>query len=216
MLTRRIAAATAILTIVYGAYLAARVVQERQRAPAAVQRILRSSDPAVSATPAARLNMLVQVEDPSFYTNDGIDLSSPGGGFTTISQGLGKIVLFDHFRPGLQKIELMVLTRFALTPTVSKHDILVAFLNAAYLGHDADGEIRGFAEGSRRWLGKPFDSLTDAEFLSLVAMLPAPNQLDPARNGRANRERVRRIERLLRNQCKPAGVRDVALDGCAA
>lgn len=215
LLGRCILLAPVALLTAYGVYLTARVIEERRRAPAAIHKILQSADPAACHVSSRHIAMLIRVEDPTFWTNRGIDLTSPGGGLTTISQGLGKSVLFNQFTPGLQKIELMVLTRFALTRTVSKRDILAAFLDTAYLGDDRRGEVIGFAEGSRRWMGKPLDRLDDAEFLTLVAMLPRPNELDPVQHGHANRERVRRIERLLRDECTPRGLSDVELEGCA-
>ncbi len=162
--------------------------------------------------------MLIRVEDATFWENDGIDLGSLGAGMTTISQGLGKHIFFQRFSPGfakLGKIELMVLTRFALIPTVVKRDILHAALATAYLGNDGNGPVIGFAAGARRWYGKELEELSDREFLGLVAMLPAPKDLDPKRHPSENAERVSRIERLLSGACQPRAVTDVYLDGCA-
>lgn len=202
--------------LAYAAYLAWRVGEERKVVAAEVAAIIAAMDPAVDRLSEDRIAILVRVEDPTFWTNDGIDLSTPGAGFTTLSQGLGKSVLFERFSPGLAKVELMVLTRFALIDVVSKRDILRAVLAAAYLGHDEQGPINGFAEGARRWFGKELNDLSRAEFIALVAMLPAPNALDPVRHADANAERVRRIERLLAGACEPEGLNDVYLDGCSA
>jgi membrane carboxypeptidase/penicillin-binding protein len=43
-----------------------------------------------------RLDALLAVEDPNFHSHNGIDLQTPGAGWTTITQGLVKI----HFFPG--------------------------------------------------------------------------------------------------------------------
>jgi membrane peptidoglycan carboxypeptidase len=186
------------------------------RARLAIAAILDRADPAIDAIPGQRIAVLLRVEDPTFWINDGIDLTSPGAGFTTLSQGLGKSVLFERFTPGLGKIELMLLTRFALEPSVPKRDILRAFLATAYFGHDEAGAVNGFPEGARRWFGKELADLSDREFIALVAMLPAPNALDPIRHASANAERVERIERLSANRCTPAGFADVFLESCAA
>ncbi len=166
--------------------------------------------------PDARLAMFIAVEDPTFWTNRGLDFTTPGAGWTTISQGLGKRIYFDRFRPGFQKIELMLMTRFGMHATVSRHNILKAFLNIAYMGRDEAGVVIGFPEAARRWYGKELQMLDDDEFLGLVAMVIAPSVLDPVAHAGANAERVSRIKRLLAHDCEPTGVFDVWLEGCRA
>lgn len=41
---------------------------------------------------AARLNVLLKIEDPTFKTHRGVDLATPGAGMTTITQGLVKLL----------------------------------------------------------------------------------------------------------------------------
>lgn len=206
--------ALGIMVLLCALYLAVRIQDERARAPAKVAAIIAAMDPAIDRISPARIEMLLTVEDPTFWSNDGIDLTTPGAGMTTLAQGLGKQIFFARFRPGLQKIELILLTRFALTTTVPRRDILRAALANAYLGRDAAGSIIGFSQGAQRVFGKPLDALNDDEWLALVAVLPAPNKLHPIRNQAANAERVARIERLLTGACRPEGVRDVMLEGC--
>ncbi|MBI1188350.1 MAG: hypothetical protein GC206_13630 [Alphaproteobacteria bacterium] len=212
--------ALALVTLVagYGAFLTWRVIDQRPHAAARVAEILATADPALDTVSRERLDWLVRIEDPTFWTNDGIDHATPGAGMTTLSQGLGKQLFFNRFSSGplkLGKFELMVLTRFALIDRVSKQDILRAVLASAYLGRDATGPVIGFAEGARRWFGKELPGLTDREFLALVAMLPAPNRLDPVNHASENQERVRRIERMLAGECAPDGLNDIYYDRCA-
>lgn len=205
------------LTLAYGAYLAWRIIDQSERAPARVAEILSAADPALDSISEERIERLLRVEDPTFWTNDGIDLSSPGAGLTTLTQGLGKDVFFSRFTPGpLGKLELIVLTRFVLVERVSKRDILRAVLANAYLGRDEAGSINGFAEGARRWFDKELPDLTDREFLALVAMLPAPNALDPVNHAAENSERVSRIERFLAGECSPIDLNDIYYERCAA
>lgn len=212
---RWIGLAVLLLIVAIGGRLVWRVMEEREHAPIAVREIIASADPAIARISKERIDELLRVEDPTFWTNDGIDLTTTGAGLTTLSQGLGKLIFFDRFTPGLAKIELMVLTKFALVPTVSKQDILVAMLARAYLGSDDKGQVIGFAEGARRWFGKELDVISEREFLGLVAMLIGPNRLDPIRNRQAHDERVNRIERLLAGKCQPSSLTDVELVGCA-
>src|SRR5687768_2515105 len=47
--------------------------------------------------PPGYLDILLAVEDPGFYTHPGVDLITPGAGFTTITQGLVKQLFFGSF-----------------------------------------------------------------------------------------------------------------------
>jgi monofunctional glycosyltransferase len=207
------------LVVACASFLAWRVAYHWERAPARVAQILAGADPALGAISQKRIDWIIQVEDPTFWTNDGVDQSTPGAGMTTLAQGLGKHIFFERFSPGplrFGKLELMVLTRFVLVERVSKPDILRAVLANAYLGNDQNGPVIGFAEGARRWFGKELPELTDREFLALVAMMPAPNRLDPADHASENEERVQRIERMLAGECAPAGLNDIYYERCAS
>lgn len=212
---RKVALAIGALLILYLAYLGWRIAEERGHVAAKVDAIIAQAEPDELALPPRRIAMLLRVEDPTFWTNKGIDLSTPGAGMTTLSQGLGKKVFFDNFEPGFRMGELMALTRFALYPKVSKGRTLKAVIANAYFGTHRGRPVIGFADGARTWFGKPLPQLSDREFLELEAMLVAPDSLKPGRDDRAREERLRRIERLLADRCQPSGLRDVMLDGCA-
>ena len=213
---RKLALAVGALFLIYGLYLGWRIATERSRVSDRVDAIIAAADPAERALPAARIKSLLAIEDPTFATNNGIDFATPGGGMTTLSQSLGKRIFFTRFRPGFPKGELIVLTRFALYPTVDKRRTLTAFIATAQFGHRAGRPVIGFADASRTWFGKPLDRLSDRDYLSLIAMLPAPTTYNPVRHPAANAERVARIERLLANRCRPDGLRDVDLRACAS
>ena len=51
-----------------------------------------------------RRKWLLIVEDPTFETHEGIDLTTPGAGITTITQSLSKRLAFDDFQPGIAKL----------------------------------------------------------------------------------------------------------------
>lgn len=211
---RRMLLAAAGLVVLYGLYLAWRIHDQRRDVAARVDAIIARADPAETALSRRRIAMLLRVEDPTFWTNRGIDLASPGAGLTTLSQGLGKILFFEDFEPGLAKGELMALTRFALYPEVDKQRTLTAFVASAYFGTHRGRPVRGFADASRTWFGTPLDRLGERQFLELVAMLVAPDLLKPGRDDAGRAERVERIARLLAGRCRPQGLRDVMLAGC--
>lgn len=211
---KRVGITVAALFVLPCLYLTVRVVEARQATPEMIEAILAENDPQISQIPRERIDMLLKVEDPTFWTNNGWDLNTPGQGLTTLSQGLAKRLYFNPFKPGLRKIELMVIARFALNAKASKEDILSAFLGVAYLGTDEGQSIIGFADGARHWYGKELSDLSTDEFLGLVAMLVGPNALDPRRHADANLERVERIKKLIDNACEPLGLRDVYYEGC--
>ncbi len=165
---------------------------------------------------AARRKVLVAVEDPGFYDHAGVDLKTPGAGLTTITQALVKRLYFKDFRPGFSKIRQTLIARFVLDDAVSKSELLLLFANHAYLGHRQGVALYGFAAGAEAYFDRPFRELSQRQYLQLVAMLVAPNRLDPIDHRQANLRRVRRIERLLAGRCAPSGWRDVELRGCAS
>lgn len=161
-----------------------------------------------------QLEILLKVQDPRFFDHKGVDLHTPGAGWTTITQGLVKIHYFDPFRPGVAKIKQSLIARFALDPLVSKEDQLRLFINEAYLGATDAGAAIGFAQGAATYFDKPFAELTEDEYLALVAMLIAPNSCNVRHQPRLNAERVLRIRRLLAGECAPNNWSDVWLKGC--
>ena len=213
---RRALAALLVLVLVYAVYLGGRIVVERRTVAERVDAIIAAADPADLRLSPLRTRQLLRVEDPTFWTNKGIDFASPGAGMTTLSQGLGKRLFFDRFTPGFAKGELIALTRFALYPEVDKQRTLQAFLATAYFGRREGRAVIGMGPAARAWFGRPLAALDERQFLSLVAMLPAPSNLDPERHAAANAARVARIERLLADRCRPTGLRDVMFEGCAA
>lgn len=164
--------------------------------------------------PHARIADLLAVEDPGFFDHHGIDVSTPGAGWTTITQGLAKDLYFDAFRPGpLAKLE-QSLAALVLDARISKERQLALFLGGAYLGESDEGAVNGFAPAARAWLDKDVRELDRREFLSLVAMAIGPNEYGIASRPERNAERVARIERLLAGACRPAGWRDVTYERC--
>jgi membrane carboxypeptidase/penicillin-binding protein len=74
------------------AYFAATVAHARRITPGMIDGVLKSEAIRLQLSnfPAEWLDMTLTVEDPSFYQHNGIDLSTPGAGITTITQGMVK------------------------------------------------------------------------------------------------------------------------------
>ena len=160
-----------------------------------------------------QVRILLAVEDPNFYSHRGVDLSTPGAGLTTITQALAKRLYFASFQPGLAKIKQSLLA-LVLNQRMNKWAQLDLFINTAYFGEHEGEAVNGFTAAARAYFNKEFAALARAEYLALVAALIAPNDLSPAARPEQNAQRVRRLERLLRGECKPAGLRDVYYEGC--
>jgi hypothetical protein len=165
-----------------------------------------------------RLAALVAVEDPGFYGHHGVDLTTPGSGWTTMTQGIAKIYYFDGFRPGVLKEGKLRQTLYALAidARVDKRTQLRIFVNSAYFGTHEGRDVIGFEDAARTYFGKRFGELGDDEYLALIAMLVGPNDYSVAAQPERNRQRVARIKRVLDGSCRPAGYSDVTYEGCDA
>lgn len=205
-----------VLLLVLGlaAYQGAAVLRAQARTPDVLQRAWAQAGPPISRElQVSWIEALLRVEDPGFRMHRGVDFSTPGQGWTTITQALAKRLYFDSFTLGFAKIEQSLIARFVLDPAISKDEQLDLFLSHAYFGHVDGRPVIGFRNAAQVYHGKALGELNREEFLALVAMLPAPNDLRPGTA--ASAERLARIERLLDNACAPRDWRDVWLDDCA-
>jgi len=150
-----------------------------------------------------QLQALIKIQDQNFYNHKGFDISTPGTGVTTISQGLVKMYYFDNFRPGIQKIEQSLIARFAFDVMTPKDTILKLFVNDVYLGQHNGRQVKGFENAAVAYLNKSFKDLTWDEYLGLVAMIRSPNKLHYIRDKEVNQERVSRIKKVLSGEYIP-------------
>ncbi|HYL93203.1 MAG TPA: biosynthetic peptidoglycan transglycosylase [Alphaproteobacteria bacterium] len=163
-----------------------------------------------------RVEWLLAVEDPNFYHHHGLDLRTPGAGYTTITQGVVKILFFENFKPGLfrwRKAKQIIIA-IAFNARVPKNEQLTLFINTVNLGTVHGRDIKGFSEASETYFKKPTNELTDQEYLSLVAMIVAPSKYNVLTHPTENHERVQRIENLLAGKCKPKGLADIEYSAC--
>lgn len=189
-----------------------RVSKAASAAEAKFESILSQAKIKASDLSPEQRRILLTVQDPGFENHKGVDLSTPGGGLTTLTQSLTKRVFFDDFKPGFAKIEQTLIARYVVHPKISKDDQITAFLNLAYFGRCQNQQITGYSDAAQCYLDKPFEQLTDADFINLTARLIAPNKYN--RDAEALDDRIGKIGTLLAGNCQPDGLRDVRYSLC--
>lgn len=161
-----------------------------------------------------RVEQLLLIEDPGFLRHGGVDLSTPGSGLTTLTQSVGKRLGFTAFRPGVRKVRLIGYA-MGLESRLTKHQILALYLDTVWMGIGPHGPMAGFFDASQQIYSRPPAELSEHEFLSLIAVPIAPRKFSLVKRSPELDERIARIEKLVRKQCEPNGLRDVWLKGCA-
>ncbi|MBL8536874.1 MAG: transglycosylase domain-containing protein [Hyphomonadaceae bacterium] len=204
----------AALVLAFGGYQALALARAKARTPLILQQAWAEAGPPLSRElPVSWIEALIRVEDPGFRRHHGVDFETPGQGMTTITQALVKRLYFRHFSPGIAKIEQSLIARFVLDEAITKEEQLDLFLSLAYFGTQDGRDVIGFRDAATAYYGRALGELDSREFLALVAMLPAPNDLRPGTP--QNSERVTRIERMLADECMPSNWADVWLNACA-
>ena len=140
---------------------------------------------------------VVSVEDKSFYTNNGLDVSGTlralianvqgreivqGG--STITQQYVKNAYVGTERTLERKVKEAVLAR-QLNRIVDKDEILFNYLDGIYLG---EGAI-GVGAASQTYFRKPVNELTVSEAALLAGLIPAPSRYEPRGNPDAAEDR---------------------------
>ncbi len=206
-----------VLTVLVAvvSYFTAAVMIARANTPGIIGRALHSREMTLALGDLSKrqIDILLKVEDPNFYEHKGVDLRTPGAGITTITQALVKEYYFKEFHPGLAKFRQSLIARFALDPLVSKDDQLRLFINRAYLGYVDGKPVYGFANAAGVYFGKPFQRLTEDEYLALVAMVMAPDSFNAKKHPDANADRVSRIKLLISGKYTPKSLMDLYYGG---
>ena len=147
-----------------------------------------------------RIDALIKVQDPNFWTHHGVDWNAPLA--TTITQSIVKKLYFEKFQPGVAKIKQTLIAEFAVGAMTSKNAQLAAFI-----------EVNGLDASARKWFDKPLEALDDEQYLSLLATNNTP-RIAPGTT--ENVERVQRIKNYLAGRCERRSLADVWLENCGA
>jgi len=154
------------------------------------------------------IRLLLKVEDPGFYSHNGIDLSTPGAGLTTITQAIVKKLYFNKFKSGFMKLKQSLIAVFVVDKMISKDDQITLFLNSMYFG-TVDGNPQvGLQSAARSYFQKDAGDLSKDEFISLIATIVSPDTFNPRDHPAWNKLRSDRIRKLDSGEYSPKGLMD--------
>ena len=155
--------------------------------------------------PKDLINMLLLVEDQSFYNHHGVDFKEIARvlyghlfedkalrGASTISQQLIKNSLLSKEKTLSRKLE-EALMAILLEASYDKDLILERYMNTVYLAQRGDTAFHGFASGSLFYFDNNVEDLSLEEMATLVALLKGPSYLNPDDNPERLYKRVNMI-----------------------
>ncbi len=144
--------------------------------------------------PSALINMLLLVEDQSFFEHSGVDFKEiikvlrnylffdkPIRGASTLTQQLIKNTLLGREKTITRKIN-EALMALLLEYSFDKEFILSRYMNTVYLGQQGNTIIYGFANAAQFYFQKPIDALSLAEMAALVALVKGPSFYHPVKH----------------------------------
>lgn len=210
-LKKRLLSITGLIIVVIFTYYTVAILIARAETHSIVQGALNSGRMKLELDDLTKeqIQALLKIQDENFYNHKGFDISTPGAGVTTISQGLVKMYYFDNFKPGIQKIKQTLISRFAFDIMTPKDTILKLFINEVYLGQNNGKEVKGFENAANVYLLKSFKELSWDEYLALVAMIRAPNKFHIIKDKDVNEQRVSRIKKVLSGEYIPVDNSDL-------
>ncbi len=192
-------------------YYSVEAISARVKTPGLVEDILASENIDMDAKELSpeQKDILIKVEDPNFYGHHGVDFVTPGAGWTTITQGLAKKLYFKDFEQGLMKIKQTLCAWLALDPLADKDTQLTLYINLMYFGNG----VYGLHDAAQYYYSKPVSELTEDEYISLIACLISPEELNVADHPKENAQRSARISKVLSGEYVPQGLFDITYEG---
>ena len=143
--------------------------------------------------PTEMVNMLLLVEDQSFFQHLGVDFKEiarvfygylfkdkPIRGASTITQQLIKNSLLSSDKTLSRKID-EALMAMLMELNYDKNFILERYMNTVYLAQQGSMAIHGFASASQFYFDKKVDDLDLREMATLVAFLKGPSYYNPVK-----------------------------------
>ena len=143
--------------------------------------------------PKEMVNMLLLIEDQSFFQHRGVDFKEIVRvfygyffedknirGASTITQQLIKNTLLSRDKTLSRKID-EALMAMLMELNYDKNYILERYMNTVYLAQQGSMAIHGFASASQFYFDKKVDDLDLREMATLVALLKGPSYYNPVK-----------------------------------
>ena len=153
-------------------------------------------------------NMLLLVEDQSFFEHSGVDFKEIGQvlkgyllhdkplrGASTLTQQLVKNALLTRERRFDRKLK-EILMALLLEASFDKNFILNHYMNSVYLGQKGSLTINGFNYGAQFYFNKKIDKLSLEEIATLVALVKGPSYYHPVKHPQRLAKRSQLVLRL--------------------
>jgi len=144
--------------------------------------------------PKEMVNMLLLIEDQSFFQHWGVDFkeivrvfygylfeNKDIRGASTITQQLIKNTLLSRDKNLSRKINEAFMAML-LELNYDKNYILERYMNTVYLAQQGSMAIQGFASASQFYFDKKVDDLDLREMAILVALLKGPSYYNPVKH----------------------------------
>ena len=164
--------------------------------------------------PKDLVNMLLLVEDQSFFNHHGVDFKEilrvlygylfdekELRGASTITQQLIKNSLLSREQTLTRKTKESLMA-ILLELSYDKKFILERYMNTVYLAQQGSTAFHGFASGSLYYFNKDVSSLNLKEMATLVALLKGPSYYNPANFPDRLKRRVELILSMHKNYKK--------------
>ena len=161
--------------------------------------------------PKELVNMLLLVEDQSFFNHHGVDFKEilrvlygylfdekELRGASTITQQLIKNSLLSRDQTLTRKTKESLMAIF-LELSYDKKFILERYMNTVYLAQQGSTAFHGFASGSLYYFNKDVSSLNLKEMATLIALLKGPSYYNPANFPDRLKSRVEMILSMHKN-----------------
>ena len=151
-------------------------------------------DYSIEKYPKAMVNMILLVEDQSFFQHWGVDFKEIARvfygylledkairGASTITQQLIKNTLLSRDRTLSRKIH-EALMAMLMELNYDKNYILERYMNTVYLAQQGAMAVHGFASASQFYFDRQVEDLDLREMATLVALLKGPSYYHPVRH----------------------------------
>ena len=150
---------------------------------------------------------------------------------TTISSSIARdIFLFGHELTGVKgalqrfyqgvfrcckKVDIgRDVMALVLDAKLAKQRQLDLYRAQVYMGTYRGVQVQGLEQASSLYFGHSLVQLDEAGFISLVAMIKAPNQFHPITQPRAFALRRQRVAQIVAGACRPTGWFDTSYETC--